>query len=85
LWREFSAPVKLEYDYSDDELVFLMKHATNDFARWDASQMLLAKYIRQNVKNVQAGQEVSLSEGVIDAFRGVLLDDTLAPAFIAQV
>ncbi|NMU24885.1 DUF3458 domain-containing protein, partial [Vibrio parahaemolyticus] len=29
LLREFSAPVKLEYDYSDDELVFLMKHATN--------------------------------------------------------
>lgn len=85
LLREFSAPVKLEYDYSDDELVFLMKHATNDFARWDASQMLLAKYIRQNVKNVQAGQEVSLSEGVIDAFRGVLLDETLEPAFIAQV
>ncbi|MGR2666116.1 aminopeptidase N [Vibrio campbellii] len=85
LLREFSAPVKLEYDYSDDELIFLMKHATNDFARWDASQMLLAKYIRQNVTNVQAGGEVKLSEDLIDAFRGVLLDANLEPAFIAQV
>ncbi|MFV8386967.1 aminopeptidase N [Vibrio parahaemolyticus] len=85
LLREFSAPVKLEYDYSDAELIFLMKHATNDFARWDASQMLLAKYIRQNVTNVQTGREVQLSEDLIDAFRGVLLDENLEPAFIAQV
>ncbi|HCG8569195.1 aminopeptidase N [Vibrio parahaemolyticus] len=85
LLREFSAPVKLEYDYSDAELIFLMKHATNDFARWDASQMLLAKYIRQNVNNVQTGSEVQLSEDLIDAFRGVLLDGNLEPAFIAQV
>ncbi|HCH0928605.1 TPA: aminopeptidase N [Vibrio parahaemolyticus] len=85
LLREFSAPVKLEYDYSDAELIFLMKHATNDFARWDASQMLLAKYIRQNVTNVQTGSEVQLSEDLIDAFHGVLLDENLEPAFIAQV
>ncbi len=85
LLREFSAPVKLEYAYSDAELIFLMKHATNDFARWDASQMLLAKYIRQNVNNVQTGSEVQLSENLIDAFRGVLLDENLEPAFIAQV
>ncbi|TOZ84612.1 aminopeptidase N [Vibrio parahaemolyticus] len=85
LLREFSAPIKLEYDYSDAELIFLMKHATNDFARWDASQMLLAKYIRQNVTNVQTGSEVQLSEDLIDAFRGVLLDENLEPAFIAQV
>ncbi len=85
LLREFSAPVKLEYDYSDAELIFLMKHATNDFARWDASQMLLAKYIRQNVNNVQTDSEVQLSEDLIDAFRGVLLDENLEPAFIAQV
>ncbi|HCG9146584.1 aminopeptidase N [Vibrio parahaemolyticus] len=85
LLREFSAPVKLEYDYSDAELIFLMKHATNDFARWDASQMLLAKYIRQNVTNVQTGSEVQLSEDLIDAIRGVLLDENLEPAFIAQV
>ncbi len=85
LLREFSAPVKLEYDYSDNELIFLMKHATNDFARWDASQMLLAKYIRQNVNNVQAGEEVTLSGELFDAFRGVILDESLEPAFIAQV
>lgn len=85
LLREFSAPVKLEYDYSDEELTFLMVHARNEFARWDAGQMLLAKYIRSNVESVQAGGEVSLPQQVVDAFRGVLLSKELEPAFIAEV
>ncbi|WP_159310280.1 DUF3458 domain-containing protein, partial [Klebsiella pneumoniae] len=66
LLREFSAPVKLEYAYSDEELIFLMVHARNEFARWDAGQMLLAKYIRTNVERVQRGQPVELAESVID-------------------
>ncbi|MDE1314141.1 aminopeptidase N [Vibrio aestuarianus] len=85
LLREFSAPVKLEYEYSDDELTFLMVNARNEFARWDAGQMLLAKYIRSNVIGVQAGKDVDLAESVIDAFRGVLLSDSLEPAFIAEM
>lgn len=85
LLRDFSAPVKLEYDYSDDALMFLMVHARNDFARWDASQMLLAKYIRQNVANYQAGKAFDLAKPVLDAFRGVLLNSNLEPAFIAEV
>lgn len=85
LLREFSAPVKLEYDYSDDELIFLMVHARNEFARWDAGQMLLAKYIRSNVADVQQGGEVALPSSLIDAFRGVLLSDKLEPAFISEM
>ncbi|KJY94094.1 aminopeptidase N [Vibrio neptunius] len=85
LLREFSAPVVLKYDYSDEELIFLMVHARNDFARWDAGQMLLAKYIRSNVEAVQNGQDVELSPVLIDAFRGVLLSDKLEPAFIAEM
>lgn len=85
LLREFSAPVKLEYDYSDEELIFLMVKARNEFARWDAGQMLLAKYIRSNVEKVQAGNEVELADEVIDAFRGVLLSSELEPAFIAEM
>ncbi|NVJ58023.1 MAG: aminopeptidase N [Vibrionaceae bacterium] len=85
LLREFSAPVVLEYDYSDEELVFLMVHARNEFARWDAGQMLLAKYIRSNVTRVQSGQDVELPAAVVDAFRGVLLSQDLEPAFIAEM
>ncbi|MDD9173808.1 aminopeptidase N [Aliivibrio finisterrensis] len=85
LLREFSAPVKLNYAYSDEELIFLMVHAQNDFARWDAGQMLLANYIRTNITNVQNGQALELPEAVVDAFRGVLLNVDLEQAFIAEM
>lgn len=83
--REFSAPVKLNYDYSDEELAFLMVHARNEFARWDAGQMLLAKHIKANVARVQSGESVEIPADVIDAFRGVLLNKELDVALIAEV
>lgn len=85
LLREFSAPVKLEFPYNDNQLTFLMQHASDDFARWDAAQMLLAKYIRLNVFRAGKGQVLSLPLHVVDAFRGVLLDNDLDPAFAAQL
>ncbi|PML77224.1 aminopeptidase N [Enterovibrio norvegicus] len=83
--REFSAPVKLNYDYSDEELAFLMVHARNEFARWDAGQMLLAKHIKANVVRIQQGDAFSLPDDVLDAFRGVLLSKELDAALIAEV
>ncbi|SKA53504.1 aminopeptidase N [Enterovibrio nigricans] len=83
--REFSAPVKLAYEYSDEELAFLMVHARNEFARWDAGQMLLAKHIKQNVLRIQKGEAFILPGDVVDAFRGVLLDGSLDAALIAEV
>ncbi len=80
---EFSAPVKLNYDYSDAELEFLMTYARNEFARWDAGQTLLGKYIKHFVANYEA--KVILPDSVIDAFRGVLLDDQIEHAFIAEM
>lgn len=85
LLREFSAPVKLNYAYTDEELIFLMVYAQNDFARWDAGQMLLANYIRSNITNIQKNQPLELSVAVVDAFRGVLLNADLEQAFIAEM
>ena len=85
LLREFSAPIKLEYDYSDEDLMFLMIKAQNEFACWDAGQNLIAKYLRQNIAAFQAGKELSLPQSVLDAFKGILLSETLEPAFIAEM
>ncbi|MCR0998820.1 aminopeptidase N [Serratia rubidaea] len=85
LLREFSAPVKLDYPYSDGQLTFLMQHARNDFARWDAAQSLLATYIKLNVAKHQQKQPLSLPLHVVDAFRAVLLDEKLDPALAAQI
>jgi len=85
LLREFSAPVKLDYKWSDAQLTFLMRHARNDFSRWDAAQSLLATYIRLNVARYQQGQHLSLPLHVADAFRAVLLDTDSDPALTALI
>ncbi|SQI39841.1 Aminopeptidase N [Leminorella richardii] len=85
LLRDFSAPVKLDYPYTDAQLAFLMQHATSEFSRWDAAQTLLIKHIQQNVQRVQRGEAFTLPDEVVDAFRGVLLSETLDPALAAQI
>ncbi|MDC0612318.1 aminopeptidase N [Vibrio sp.] len=85
LLREFSAPVKLNFNYSDQDLSFLMVHATDEFARWDAGQMLLAKYIRDNVTKVSQGESAEWPSSLIDAFKGVLSDRSIEPAFVAEM
>lgn len=82
---EFSAPVKLEYKWSDQQLTFLMRHARNDFSRWDAAQSLLATYIKLNVARHQQGQPLSLPVHVADAFRAILLDEKIDPALAAEI
>ncbi|MEB3754757.1 aminopeptidase N [Acinetobacter sp. MD2(2019)] len=45
LLRNFSAPVNLEFDYSDDELAFLIQYETNGFNQWQAAQTLLERVL----------------------------------------
>ncbi|SFN61088.1 aminopeptidase N [Xenorhabdus japonica] len=85
LLREFSAPVKLDYPYDDEQLSFLMKYARNEFSRWDAAQTLLINYVKLNVARSQKSQPLELPMHVIDVFRVVLLDNGIDPALAALI
>lgn len=89
LLREFSAPVSLSYDYSDEELIFLMRHETNAFARWDAGQTLLANYIKRGLLACQQAhldvKQPLLPQAVIDGFAAVLSNASLDDDFIAEM
>ncbi|WP_369308169.1 aminopeptidase N [Providencia rettgeri] len=85
LLREFSAPVKLDYHYTDEQLAFLMQHASNEFSRWDAAQQLINNYAKINVTKYQKGEALILPESVIDAFRAVLLSESVDPALAALI
>lgn len=66
---EFSAPVKLDFPYTNAQLITLMKFAENGFVRWDAAQMLFANELRQNLQRYQQNQELQLSAELIQALR----------------
>ncbi|OTG81881.1 aminopeptidase N [Acinetobacter sp. ANC 4558] len=45
LLRNFSAPVNLEFNYSDEDLAFLLQFETNGFNQWQATQALLERIL----------------------------------------
>ncbi|MEK0214468.1 aminopeptidase N [Acinetobacter junii] len=48
LLRNFSAPVNLSFDYSNDDLAFLIQHETNGFNQWQATQTLLERILLED-------------------------------------
>ncbi|TNH04485.1 aminopeptidase N [Testudinibacter sp. TR-2022] len=69
---DFSAPVKLDYAYTDQQLLLLLRHAKNDFIRWDAAQMLLSNELRQNLQRQQNGEAMQISPLLLDTFQSIL-------------
>ncbi len=49
VWENFSAPVKLQQDYSLSQLLLIAEKANNGFARWDAMQVFWSDFIRQHL------------------------------------
>ncbi|MGB5856271.1 MAG: aminopeptidase N [Oceanisphaera sp.] len=85
LLQSFSAPVKLDYPYSDEQLTLLAKHSIDEFVRWDAVQMLINKAVRDNVSQLQRQQPVVVPRPLLDVFRATLEDETLDKALQAQM
>ena len=75
LLRNFSAPVKLEYLYTQEELYFLMVHDTDGFNRWNAGQSLAS----QVITSLQSGEsdEIDKASAVISKAFKLILNDSL--------
>jgi len=83
LLRGFSAPVILDLDEDDQRLAFRMAHDGDAFNRWDAAQ----RYAERVVLEVAERDDVSaqhVPEAFINAFRTLINDESLDPAFRAQ-
>ncbi len=85
VFRGFSAPVIVNVDYTDEELMFLMANDSDDFNRWDAGQQFFLKTILLLVQDICDGKSLYLDEGFICAFRKTLLNKKLDKALITAV
>lgn len=70
--REFSAPVKLQYEYSLGELEFLAQHDTDSFNRWESAQRLAVVDLMHNVSRLQNGETYVLGEAYSSVFSRLL-------------
>ena len=80
----YSAPVKLKFDRSDEELAYCMAHEADDFNRWEAMQQLSSRLILSLVDDINAGRELALPDFYIDACRRNLNNRDLDKALIAR-
>ncbi|GAA4647954.1 aminopeptidase N [Kistimonas scapharcae] len=85
LLRGFSAPVRLNYDYSREDLLFLMRHDEDGFNRWDSCQRLATDTILDLVRDIQAANPLSLDSRLIEAWRELLEDETADKAMVAEM
>jgi aminopeptidase N len=84
IFRQFSAPIKIKTDLTDEELAFLMANDTDEFSRWDAAQTLFIKELKLIIHAIQAKKELSVSPGLMAAFKKALMDQTQDHAFLAK-
>lgn len=98
LLRNFSAPVNLVFDYSDEELAFLIQHETNGFNQWQATQTLLERILLEDhsadtyIQAIQStlpelvGRDPLLASRLFDVptegYLGSRIDQNYAPADI---
>ena len=83
LLRNFSAPVKLGYNYSREDLRRLMSRDTDGFCRWDASQQLAIQVLLDVQNALCQGQAPELDERLVEAYRELLADASLDKAMVA--
>jgi aminopeptidase N len=85
LLREFSAPVKLNFAYSRQDLAELMQRDSDGFNRWEASQNLALAVLDDAIKAYQKGELASFTPDplLLDSYRLLLDNHQLDQAMVA--
>lgn len=78
LLRDFTAPVKLHYDYSNSQLRMLMVHDIDAFSRWEAAQRLAVRAMLRS-----AGQDAL--DHLLDGWQHLLEQPADDAALLAEI
>lgn len=84
LLRGYSAPVIFDFEEDDARLAFRMAHDSDAFNRWDAGQRYGERVILALAAALERGEAAQLPEDYVEAYRCLLTDAALDPAFRAQ-
>jgi len=82
--RSFSAPVTLSLAQSAEDLMFLARHDSDLFSRWQAFNTMLMEALVAASRALTGGVEPCFSPEIADLAGALAGDDTLEAAFRAQ-
>jgi aminopeptidase N len=84
LMRNFSAPVLLRIDATDEDLTHLMATDSDPFNRWEAGQVLATRIILAGIEALRAARPLEVASGYMDAIGKLLQNAGRDPAFTAE-
>ncbi len=84
LLRHFSAPVRLDYNYSEAELLTLLRADSDLFNRWQAAQTYSTRLLVQATADIRGGSEPDFSENFARAIGEIVAAGDIDPAFSAM-
>lgn len=87
--RNFSAPVIIDYDYNQEELITLAAHDSDHYNRWEAVQTIAANEIKRlyaldNLSDYDY-KTIAINSKVIDLWSQNLLDPALDAAYRSEL
>ena len=85
LLRNFSAPVKLHYPYTSDELCYLILHDTDDYNRWNAGQEFMAKVLLEAIEKYRIGDQLYVNKELQSVFLNILQREDLDFGLTAEL
>ncbi|HET9751077.1 MAG TPA: aminopeptidase N [Casimicrobiaceae bacterium] len=83
LFRGFSAPVQVEFDYSDDDLALLAQYDSDPVNRWDAAQRVFTDAILRLAALHRDGSALALPRLLDRIVATLVADERSDPALIA--
>ena len=83
--RGFSAPIKVIYEQSQDELAFMMAHESDTFNRYEASQKFAMKVLKEGLESLRSQKEIIIDATYINAYKALVEDDRLSDALKAKM
>ena len=82
LLRGFSAPVKLQFPYTSEQLAKLMQCDSDGFSRWDAGQNLAVNILQAMINGKDAESDTEL---LLASYKALLLDEHIDAAMLALI
>ena len=85
LLRQFSAPVNVTIDLSDDDVAFLMANDSDPFNRWQVANNFATRILVGTVRSLAKGKRASKGQPYAKALGAIVMNDALEPAYRAEL
>ncbi|KAF7769789.1 aminopeptidase N [Pseudoalteromonas citrea] len=85
LLEDFSAPCIVKYDYQLPQLLHIIKHASSDYARWEAMQQAFSLEVKTGVEQLNEGNIYSLHSTLLNTLKELVAQLSGDVALLAEL